>query len=114
MILQNDFTKDDLRPFIIELAKNDGYVNPSLSLDSLLEQVKAFNPKDMTFNFYLTIHHLCKENQDFFWSTAHRKDITKWLKKSPKIVECFINGKWVNLFDTTWLPNETIKNNGKE
>lgn len=110
MILQNDFTKEQLRPFIIELAKNDGFIEPSISLDRLLKQVKAFElaneSKEMTRNFYLTIHNLCKENQDLFWSDGHRKDITKWLKKA--------NGTFIDLFDTTWLPNEPLNQSEPE
>ena len=115
MILQKDFTKADLRPFIIELAKNEGYHSPSISLDYHLEQIKKFESKEQIRNFYLIIHSLCKEYQDLFWSDEHRKDITKWLKKAKGFfLKGLPDGTLVNLFDTTWLPNETLNPNEPE
>ena len=46
-----DFTKDKLRPIILELANLNGYENPSTYLDELLEQVVGFNSFEFTCDF---------------------------------------------------------------
>jgi len=88
-----DFTKDKLRRIILELAALNGYEKPSTYLDELLDEVKRFNDFDFESNFFLNVHHLCKENNDKFWSQSHKQDISNWLKRSRIATD---------VFDTTW------------
>lgn len=94
-----DFTKDKLKPTVLELANLDGYEKPSTYLNDLLKEVKQFNDIEFEGDFFLKIHYLCQEFADKFWSEGHRKDITEWLNKAPVITE---------VFKTTWgkLPTQ--------
>lgn len=88
-----EFTKDKLRPVIVELANLNGYELPSTYLNDLLKQVDEFNDFEFRCNFFLNIHYLCNENADKFWNESHRKDIMGWLKTS---------GIMTNIFDSTF------------
>ena len=106
-----DFTKDKLKPQIIELANLNGYQMPSTYLSELLNQYKQISSvTDMSVNdFLLDINYLCREYADKFWSEAHKKDISDWLKKNCiRMV--------TNAFDNTWDPiplKKTIPENLK-
>ncbi|HSH65255.1 MAG TPA: hypothetical protein VLB84_05515 [Bacteroidia bacterium] len=90
-----DYTKEALRSKVIELAKLPGTQNPSFFLDGMLEEVQSFGSFDFTCTFFITIHHLCRENVDKFWSKSHKDDISKWLKKAPILTD---------VFSQTWIP----------
>ncbi|MDJ1483100.1 hypothetical protein QNI16_21560 [Cytophagaceae bacterium YF14B1] len=96
------FTREKLKPIILELAGLYGYDDPVIYLNELLERVKAFDDFSFTANFYLNIHYLCKEYSDKFWSEIHRQKITTWLKGAPILT---------SVFDTTWEPWEANKVN---
>jgi hypothetical protein len=102
-----DFTKEKLRIVILDLAKQNGYENPSTYLDEILIKVKTFDNLDFTSTFFLNIHHLCNEYQNEFWSDSHKKDITNWLNKAPFNPIFSTPEKDIPLFSTTWEPTTT-------
>lgn len=91
---KSDFTKDELRKIVLQLANNNGYDKPSTYLDELLQDVRQFKNFEFEQNFFLNIHYLCKENSDKFWSENHRKDISNWLRKARIFPQ--------DVFETTW------------
>lgn len=106
-----NFTKDKLRPIILELAGNSADTKPSFYLDELLQQVRAFNDKSFEFDFFKSVHELCQENANKFWSGYHKRDITEWLKKSPyPAFQTNPEGSF-DLFETTWENNLQNNNN---
>ena len=91
-----EFTKENLRPMILLLAKMEGIEKPSTFLDVLLTEVKEFNDFEFECDFFLNIHQLCNENTPKFLNEANKKNITQWLSKS-RIVSDVFNTTWSNL-----------------
>lgn len=94
------YSKEKLRPIILELASLNGYENPLTYLNDLLERVKSFNDENFIIEFYLNVHYLCKEYSAKFWNEHHKKLITDWLKESP-IMSFEVDGI-PPFYDTTW------------
>ena len=94
-----DFTKEKLKPLILEFARLNGYEKPSTYLNELLNEVKQFQDFEFEGNFFLNVHYLCKENSTSFWSESHRKDISNWLRKAHIITDVF-KTTWENISPT--------------
>ncbi len=91
--LKFDFTKENLRPMILSLAKMEGIEKPSIFLDVLLSEVKEFNDFEFECDFFIKIQSLCKENASEFVSERGKKDITNWFNKASF---------YSDVFEKTW------------